>query len=306
MNKKKDYSLVFQNSESFKAGNNKHLIVATGCHNSLSYFDTKILITDRMNGANALENIGSKHYLIDSNLDKNSTDSMYWKQYNISAKRFINDIWLATYIPESFPAVAITSQGKMLIRDIKKVIKRPDVDWNLADPGAGEKYIPIAPDYKLGSKKGFFNTWVGVGREKFLYDQDDAVGILLAEDIKAFFALTAKLGVNADREKKNFENGTVNENVHPNYWQAYLRNITSLASYSAISLKFNYQNLHLPVNLYDTLFFKEFSTTGKNASEYATGNYIITKIVERIQKRNLITLIEANRESFNQPFGNLR
>jgi hypothetical protein len=303
LNELEKYSLIFQNSEHTKSGD-RHLITATGCINSLSYFDTKVFITDKINGATALEVVGNKHFIVDNQLDKSSTDIMYHKQYNISHKRFVNDIWLSTFIPDSFPVVGITSEGKMLLRDMKKLVSTNK--WDTFNQDDKDKFLIISPDYKIISRKGFFNTYTGVGREKFLYNQDDAIGVLQSEDVKSFIALTNKISVNADREKKSFENGVINENVHQNYWRSYLRNITSLANYSSIQLNFNFQNFFKPIHIYDVVYHKEISTDSKKASEFATGNYVTTKVVKRLQQESYITLVEASRESFNQPKGNLK
>jgi hypothetical protein len=303
LNELEKYSLVFQNAEHNKSGN-RHLIKATGCINSLKYFDTKVFITDKINGATALEVVGGKHFIMDNQLDKTSSDKMYYRQYNISHKRFVNDIWLSTFIPDSFPLVGITSEGKMLLRDMKKIIN--NVKWDLFNQNKKDAFISIAPDYNIVSRKGFFNTYAGVGREKFLYNQDDAIGILQSEEVKSFIALTNKISVNADREKKSFENGVINENVHQNYWRSYLRNITSLANYSSIQLNFNFQNIFKPIHIYDVVYHKEIATDDKKASEYATGNYVVTKVVKRLQQESYITLVEASREAFNQSKGNLK
>ncbi len=296
------YSLVFINYNHVKSGN-KTIINATGCLNKLKYFDTQAFITDKISGVEALKIVGNRNFIVDNKIDP-VTDVMNHIQYGISDKSFVNNIWLSTLIEDSCPLVGITTDGRMILRDLKKIIQ--DKTWDLYDNSNPDKYIQMSPDYKIESKKGFFNNLTGVGRQKFLYDLDDSSGIIQSEDVKSLIALTKKISVNADRQKKNFENGFINENVHKNFWRAYLRNISTLSAYSSVKLLFNFDDQFRKIHIYDTVYHREFNTDKKNFHEAFSGNYVITKVVKRLQQRSYITMCEASKENINQPKGNLR
>lgn len=302
-----DLQLVIHSMMAYRTGDDYIVYNITGLYYKIDYLDTRIFITDKINGATALKQIGSKFFNVDSNLSE-TADSMYWKQYNISHKKFINDIWLYTYIPESFISIGIDIKGNMKIRDIKKLLSKSTTDWDLGNNRDVKNHIDYDGDYVITSQAGFINAWLGAGRNKFLYDLDAGNGLIQNEDVKPLMALTRKLLINANREKKAFENGIINENVHENYWRAYLRNIISLAIFSTVKLTWSFNNDYRDIHVLDTILFKESAPTGNkiSSSEYSSGIYINTKVSRILSQKSMVTIVESCREGFNQPEGDLK
>lgn len=299
-----DVKLLVQKASFSRQGTEKINCTVKGILSKLEYHKINKFITDKQDGIQTIKNVVSKNFIFDSNVSL-TNDKMNWIQYNISDKKFINDVWLHTYIPNSFLAVAISLNNKFILRDIKKKFQSATFDWNLTAVSNSEKDIVYDGDYVIQNNSGWINAWTGYKRTKSFYDLEDGEFTEVTSDVKPIIALTNKLMRNVKIEKKNSEIGYISDNVHSNYWKAYLNNLSSLAIFSTVEIKLSFQNQFKKVQVLDSVMFKEINTTGKNSMEYSSGLYIISKVIRILSKRQFITTLTLVRESFNQPKGNL-
>lgn len=302
-----DTSLLIMSSNCSRHGVEKIRCTVTGILNKLTYHKTNVQITGKQDGLTTLKQITGKNFIFDSNIITTNTDNtMYWIQHGISDKKFINKVWLHTYIPNSFISVAISSDNRFIVRDIKKKFSSGSYDWKLTSSLDSPKDISYDGDYSIETKQGFINSWLGYKRVKKVYDVEDGLLLEFSHDTKPLIALTNKLIRNVEIESKNAEIGYISDNVHSNYWLAYLQNISNLAVASTVCLKTSFQNQFKRVKPLDSVMFKEISTDFKGAMEYSSGLYIVSNVTRILGNRQYLTCLEMCRESHNQPLGNLK
>ncbi len=299
-----DYKFIIHNSSTNRFGQGKITCVANGTLSALSYHANNLLITPKQDGHTTIKQVTSKQFIFDTNILVPPSDTMNWIQPNISDKKFVSDVWLHTYIPDSFIATGISMDNHFIIRDVKKKFNAGITDWNLTSNVTTDKDINYDGDYSHDSKAGFINAWMGYTREKPIYDLDSGEFSLVSQEVKPLIAITDKLMRRADIEKKNAEIGVKNSNIHDNYWKAYLANLSSLAVFSTIKLSVSFQNQFKRVRLLDSIMFKEVDTQNSHASmEYSSGLYIVSKVGRILSNKQYITVLELCRESINQPLG---
>jgi hypothetical protein len=274
-----------------------------GITSHLSYKTTKTRITNKIPGSQALKEVAGKHFIVDSNLSE-TDDAMNWIQPGISDRKFIqDDIWMYTYIPDSFLAIGISSDSRFIIRDVKKRMKE-DYDWRLTPFLEKDNDINYDGDFINNSNNGLINAFMGYERFKLVYDIEEGEIAEINEEIKPLMALTKKLIRNAEEEKRYAEIGIINENVHKNYHRAYLRNMASLSLFSTKILTCSYQSMYKPNRVLDTVFFYEVDSDG--LAEHNSGLYLTSKVTRQLGNKTFKTKIDICRESINQPAGNLK
>jgi hypothetical protein len=300
------YKLLIQHTESGRQGQNKISCVVTGILSALKYHKNNILITPKQDGITTIQQITSKNFIFDSNVISTGTDTMNWIQHGISDKKFINSVWMHTYIPDSFLAVGISMDNHFIIRDIKKKFQSGIFDWRLSSRVDTDKDISYDGDYTIQSKAGFINAWMGHKRIKPIYDLDSGEFSSVSQEIKPLIAITNKLMRRAEIESKNAEIGVTSSNVHSNYWKAYLANLSSLAIFSTVKISVSFQNQFKNVRVLDSVMFREVDTQNSQVSmEYSSGLYIVSKVGRILSNRQFLTVLELCRESNNQPLGDV-
>lgn len=299
-----DYKLVIQKTIELRQGLNSKKYIVTGMLSALLYHKNNLLITPKQDGVTTIQQIASKNFIFDSNITSLNTDFMNWIQYNISDKKFINDVWLHTYIPNSFLAIGISMDNRFILRDIRKKFEDGGFDWRLSSRSESVKDISYDGDYTIEKKSGFINAWLGYKRIKPIYDLETGDFEEINQEVKPLLAITDKLLRNVDIEEKNAEIGVKSSNVHSNYWKAYLNNLSNLVVFSTVKVTLSFSNQFKKVRVLDSVMFSEVDTENSNTSmESSSGLYIVTKVGRILSNRQYITILDICRESNNQPIG---
>lgn len=282
-------------------GESLKLITVTGIYDAMKFITTnKINITTSTSGIEAMIAAAKPYFKVDSNVVK-SSDRQKWVQYNISDRAFINNTWLHSDIPNSFIGIGITSSGRFIIKDIKKDL-REDYKWRLTSSIKDEKRdIVVDSDPAVDIKTGLINSWTGYGREMNVYDLDTAVDTPTLEKATPILALTSKLAKRSDIDKRFASVGIQNENTHPNYWKAYLRNLTHLSSFHNVSVFVSFHNLFKSIKVLDLVMYRTEKTGSgfQSSSEYLSGLYYVTKVARTVSNKQLVTTLKLSRESLN-------
>jgi len=289
-------------------GGHKRDLITKGLLSSLAFTNqSNILITDEMSGVEALKLIAEKHFNVGDermptfNIEK-SEDSQRWIQPNISDRKFMNEIWMHSYLSESFIGCGITSDGRFICKDMK--LQGAEYDWRFTNTPQDEKDIQYDTDYSLDIQTGLVNSWVGYGQEKIIHDLENSVSELYAEDVKPSLALIETIARREGVGRRHHSLGMVTGNTHENYWRAYLKNLAHLAMFSAVQLTVSFHDLFVPIKVLDLVMFKdEDVASGIQASEAVSGLYYVSKVTRTIQHKQLVTVVELVRESVNQVRG---
>jgi hypothetical protein len=276
----------------------------------ISYLSTpNILITDPLTGLEVLKQISLNSFDdFVTNLDSGVSDDlpMRWIQYNISDKRFLNDVWMHTWLQDSFLGLGISTYENFIVKDIRKLAGQ-DPDFKFGIVGEEDPTVVLVdPDYVIDKQTGFINAWLGRGRQRLVYSLEDELDITVDEDPASYLALTDKLDRLSTTKPRVGENTIQTQNCHPNYWQAYERNLGGLATLSNVLFKCTARNQFFPIEVLDLIMFKDVDSVDNTASDHYSGLYVVATVARELLGRNLTTIVEAYRESTNELIGDLR
>lgn len=297
-----DIKLVPMRMTPTRAGVNKHMIVANGFYSALGYINNdNVFISNKLSGVEAIKQIAAKHFNVSGtfNLAK-GFDSQNWIQSAMPDRLFVNQMWMHSNLPNSFPAIGISSDGKFILKDIKLALKQ-DFKWRFTPNVQTARDIHYDGDYATDYNTGFINNWVGYTREKTIYNLEAGSESILSNTTKPIMSLTKEIAKRAEIEKRYAQAGIISDNVHAEYWSSYLRNLSSLAVLASVKNTLSFTGVYKPVRVLDLVMLKEdsvASNTGES-SEYNSGLHFITKVARSVQNSKLTTVVECSRESVN-------
>ncbi len=282
-----------------REGDTRFAIECKGIFDVIPYItDQYVYTSPRKSGVEVICAIADKYFTIDTNTNA-SRGSMNWIQPNVTDKRFIDEVALHSYYPNSFLGIGISSDGKFIIRDIKQVVKaNPAFVFKISDTYKDNEF-PFLGDYELESNSGFINCWLGYKRTKPTYDFEDDRILALNQTIDPMLGDTTKLNQTTDVKRRSALHGIQNDNVHENYWNAKLRNLSGLAIFSTEALVLTATTTkYFPIKVLDLVEVQDDSLIDKSRAAYIhTGNYLVGKVVRTLFNKRLITTIHLFREA---------
>ena len=279
------------------SGGVKELISVTGCLSKIEYLSYKKLASYKnLSGVEALKEVVSQHFTPVFNIER-SEDKQTWIQPSWTDRRMIQEIWLHSYLSKSFIACGITSNSEFILKDMKKNIT--DYAFKFTQNPESSKDIPYDSDLTIECTTGFINNWVGYGQEMLVENTDTGQKQLASAEIQPIIALTDQVVKNAKIAKRRHSTKLVNSNVHENYWLAYVKNITLLASLSSVRVQLSFQKRFPKIKLLDLVMLKVDGLNTQGSSEYRSGLYYVSKIVKTISNKQIVVIVDLVRESFN-------
>lgn len=283
---------------------NQYMITLTGLQERLDYLSQDyVAVSDKKSGVETIIDTVQSYFKVDTNILR-SEDSQYWIQNNIPDKLFINNVWMHSYIKDSFLALGISVDGKFILRDMKKTIRNGS-KWRLTNSNSSDsKDIKFEGDYIIDSESGFINQWMGYDRYKNVLDIEEGELSKIESSLRPMLAMSKNMNRTKNIDKRALEFGLLNDNVHEKYWDAYIQNITYLAKYSSNKIFISYSNLYKPMKVLDIIMLKDDELSTSQSSEGHSGLYIITKIKRTIREKVFYTTLELNREVMNNVKGN--
>ena len=303
-----DIELKISNLEVIKCGDNDEMNVLSGFMNKTSYLnDQKTQIISQTSGVEALEEVVGTHFRTDFNISK-SQDKMNWIQPYITDKQFANQLWLHSYISGSFLASSITIENEFRLRDIKKAIPTgiQSFDYKFTTQPENENDYSFDGTPVKTIRSGFINMWSGYGVEKQLQDLTTGEESFVEEEVETILALSNNLTRDAEKSKQRASLDHLSDNVDPNYWNAYIRNLQHLAVFNTVEFRLDFSDVYIPVKTLDIVSFKEPRLGGISfANDYTSGLYIVTKVTRQIKDRKLHTVVRIAREALNEIKGDL-
>ena len=303
-----DIELVPTRIQKVKSGRNRLSISLEGLLKATGFnLNKRVSISDKLSGIEVVKDVASRYFSVDSNLEK-SQDNQYWIQPHISDKKYIDSVWIHSYIRDSFISTGITMDGTFRAYDMKAKIKNGPV-FNLSNEGDAQNGIQYDNDYSVEINQGLVNWLVGYGQEKLVFSLEDEDYQYVSEESKPILAITNELARKSDIEKRYHENGIQTENTHPLYWTAALRNITNNALFGAVKITLTVRDRYIPFKVLDVVNFKDIGVDFDNPNSAQTsisGLYVISKVIRHIEGKILTTTLELSRESLNELTGDFR
>lgn len=283
-----------------------------GLYSAKKYIiEPRLRISSSVSGVEAISTVVNTYFRTNFNITS-SSDSQKWIQYNITDKKFVNDIWLHSYIPNSFILIGITSDGAFILKDMRTIVQNylsSGPDWKFTANVVDDKDIPYSGDYTIENNTGFLNYFAGYGKTKLKYNFE--LGTSESIIPEAFKYLVSSNNLNRSNDIGSRFTGIVgnSDNVHSYYQLAMLNNITNLAILSSLKVIVSFTNVFKTIKILDLVMLKDAAigtNTVQRSSETTSGLYIITKVSRQLQGRRFMTTVEMCREGLNELIGDLR
>lgn len=296
-------SLVVTKLQMSVGGVNMKMISCVGFLSSLAYINSGVInITPEQSGVEAIIAAASQHFIMskDNNITA-SDDVQRWIQPNESAKSFISKVWMHCDLPNSFPAIGISSDGQFIIKDMVK------------DIGTAAKYnftnnpIPNTTDIgylgnpQISVNTGFINSWVGYDKQRLVYDINAGTDETITTTVESIISLTSVLSKRTGVTGRFDSIGAISGNTHANYWSSFQRNLTYLAAFGNLTVMIKIPNLMFPVKVLDKVMLRDTdaATAGRISNDFNSGVYYVSKVARNIVSKSIITTVFLCRESVN-------
>ena len=245
-------------------------------------------ISGNVSGIERASELISNYFKLSSNITK-SRDKQNWISYGISDKLAVNKCLLHCNLPNSFPVYAITGDGRFILRDFKKYAASAAQTpvWNLTRNANGPKDIIFDSDPILESKSGFMNNWLGYGRKLLSNNVEKGIIQEILEGSSITLAMSKEIEKSKGIATRFAGTEMLSDNVDPNYWNSYYRNLQGLANLSRIELAVSYSNQFFNVQPLDLFMFNETALDSETRyADYHSGLYVLSNLVTSIVNKN--------------------
>jgi len=269
--------------------------------------DSKTRVLGPMSAIEAVSQVVRSWFKTNFNVSS-SQDNQRWYQVGICDKLFINHLWIHAWLPNSFPAVGITCDGTFVLRDVR-VLAGQKYKWKLVPytPVKNEE-IGFSGDYSVKSESGFYNQWMGYGRERHVLNLDTGdAKVESPNPIGPILPVASKLDRYGQVQSKKDESGFLSENVDPNYHKAYLQNLSSLAVFSSTGIEVSYAGRFKNTRVLDLVMVTDKDIrTPSQAAEAQSGLYLVGRVTRTFTNKTLDTSLRLTRESLSQMKGEFK
>jgi len=295
--------LLVATKEMAKAGASLYTIRLRGITNHPGYLsDSRTRILGPLSGVEAIQQVVGNWFKTDFGVTS-SQDSQRWYQTGNTDKQFVNHLWMHSYRPNSFLAVGISCDGTFVLRDVR-VRAKQKYDWKLVPyiPSKKEE-IPFSGDYEVKSETGFYNQWMGYGRERPLFNLDTGeASTVVPESMSPVLALASTLDRSANVEgNSKDESCFTSENVDTNYHTSFLQNLSNLAVFSSTSMEMSYASTFKKTRVLDLVMVLDRDIQDQNqAAEPQSGLYLISRVTRTFANKTIDTTLRLTRESLSQ------
>ncbi len=306
-----DIKLSITRYQQEKIGQDAYSISLIGIYSARSYITIgEIDIFQNKSGVETILEVAAKNFTVNSNITK-SNDTQNWVQHNITRKKFINNVWMHSHLPNSFIAVGISSDGKFIVKDVVKELKdKSEVggwDYRFIYNISKSNDIRYDGDHFIDIESGFINHWVGYGRRKVLFNMEDSVeDTSIFEELKPLLAQTKTLMRSSEVSERIGQAAFQNDNVHESYWSAYLKNLQYLAAFGSVKVVLSFHDNFVPLRVLDVAMFMDVELASNAAAGTPTGLYLVKEVSRVLMNNQMTTTVVLGREGLNEVQGDLR
>ena len=287
-------TMIFRiQKKNIKRRSEHEYLVKLACINHNTDFISKSKIRNfNSTSKNVFNSIISEYFSV-TDESNSSKDSMNWIQYNITDKKFLTEVWMHSYIPDSVILPCIHSDDKVYLRDLKSVMTSEE-KWKLSDTDK-DGFLTVGVDRIIESNPGF---------NKIYYDRTTPVIDLITGDYQSIDyerkPLFSLYGVEIGLEKLSSELIPESDNVHANYAKAYNQNVSLLSELFTTFITVTIPNTYDNFRLGDLVYYRDTSSDSSSLeSEPLSGIYMISKVVYDISVGRTNTAIQLVRDYLN-------
>lgn len=304
----RDMTVCIVTANTERTGNESFLIHLTGFLNKMPYLTNRKVSSKKGKSTEVLSKILSDNGF-NPDIQSETDDDMFWLQNTITDRDFITKIWLHSNVNDTIPLVAVLSSGDFIFTDLKKITGN-QVKWRFLNDAKNEETDVVYMSHSESAPSGYMNQFGGYGKKvKIRNSTTGEISDEKYEPMSPILSMSESNSRNSTIEPKVQQIVEISENVHPKYWESYYKNIIGLTTLSSYQITISIMGLFKEFRLLDYCFFKddvpvEGSSNALEATEQASGMYIITKICNVIRNNNFLTYLTLSRESMNQMKGN--
>lgn len=303
-----DCNLLITKYDHQRSGQDNYRVQLAGIYSARGYTIPEINIYPNQSGVEVINSIASKYFKVESNLIK-SSDKQNWVRHNISGRKFVNDVWLHSWLPKSFLACGISSDGKFILKDIVKDVvdkREQGWDWRFTPAVENDNDIAYDGDYFLNTESGFINHWVGYGLRTQEFNLETGEDRSIFEEIKPLLTQSKALLRSSEIQGRVGESRVLNDNVHENYWRAYLKNLQYLAVFGSAKIILSFHKEFFPIRVLDLVMFMDYEVGEQSATGSTSGLYFVKEVARVIEGKQLTTTVVLSREGLGEVQGGLR
>lgn len=303
----KDIELFIAHSDSVKMNDIRRAFDITGFINSTEYISSDKYIMQKGTSVAVIRSALSGLFRVEDN-GISAKDEQVWICPKQSLKRFVNSVWTHSYVPNSFIALGITADKRLIMKDIKK-LRTEDYRWRFTEVTEDQKR-DIAPDSDIEnvSKSGFLNSWQGYGRNRVSYSMNEETSFNDEVEIQKILSLSATPNRASKLLARQSINRNLTTNTHKNYQKSYGNNLGNLAVLSNNRIRISFSGEYKDINILDLVMMKDRGNSSQTQQSlfYTSGVYVVSKVVRAVTGNVYMTIVEMCRESFNDTQGALR
>lgn len=301
-----DAKLTISSISPTKEGADFTRIDCTGYAGEINYItDHHLQITPKQSAVQTIMDVASSNGMTVVSNVTTSFDSQNWIQHNMTDKAFVQQCYLRANVGDSALAIAITSDNKLIIKDLVKDFRRPffpRYDWKFTRrTPILDTDIVYDSSGNFASKAGFINNWLGYGRQiKEINNLTSSVTDILYQP-EVVLALSDQVDKNQSIDIRYGGNKFISDSVDSNFNYSYNHNLQFLANLSKIenivSITDNFFNI-LPLDL--VMYTEESSVNNQESSNTKSGLFVCSTVVKNFQARRFNMTVTLNRESLNE------
>jgi hypothetical protein len=290
---------IYQKSIS-KYGDSYWMAEVHGFYDAIPFLQQTTTASYKGTATEVIKNATSSYFSFETNVAIDNS-SQTWLCCKQTTRDFVTDVWLHSNIPNSFPGVTITKEGKFLYKDMIKTMSE-DPAWIFTYiPTGKSNEVIISGSPEILNDTGLVNT-ITQSKQNVIYNMDSGGSTSYSLTRTPKLAVTSNLE-EGSTNKKDGINYKQNSNVHDAYWQSYINNLGQLTFFSGVRAVISYNSILIDnMRVLDVaqLLDKKLMNSKETEGLYS-GKYIISKIVRTIgTNKNLQTHVVLSRESLNQ------
>ena len=225
-----------------------------------------------------------------------SRDRQRWVQYGNPDKMHVDDIWMHCDLGNSFPLLACSLDGFVLM-DAAKLAEQ-DAKHKFGNTGA-EGYSPYGWSEGAEHLGGFLASIGARGQTQPMHDMETGSASML-ESTPSLLLSQGRPPFVDDFGKVANPRRALTRNMHPKYWESMIHNYTQIALQSSLRLSLYWTNKHIGIRPLDLVEVRETEIEDEDESaEAVSGKYLVSKVARKVQGNTIKTTCQLVRECFN-------
>lgn len=305
--------LFIMKPEITRLGMQRFLIHAKGMYHVPQFLtDAKMKAYKNKSSLEVIKEIASIYFKKQKIEISATSDKQTWLQHNITDRKFLNELWMHSYIPGgSFMLTGISSDGTFIVKDMVS-LKKEQPKWSFVSgvAPASDKDIKVEGDYEVMSGNTFINHYIGYGRQRRMrsLEKGETTISTPGEDAKPMLALTKDFVRYEEIGTRVGKANIQTSNVHSKYWEARHSNLMKLALFGSVKVRMSYSNDFHPLKVLDLAMYRDEATECNmlnQSAESHSGLYIITRITRKLMNNSFSTVVVLCRDSINKIRGEL-